>query len=81
MSRATHGVSVYGMTRGPCRDHRSGSGRFSLASADPNAEMYAICRRDRKSSMRSDDARVKERYTSYDDLLKAPNASRAITRD
>jgi predicted dehydrogenase len=40
----------------------------------PNAEMYAICRRDRKElDAVGDRFGVKTRYTSYDELLKDPN--------
>ena len=40
----------------------------------PNAEMYAICRRDRKElDAVGDRFGVKTRYTSYEDLLADPN--------
>jgi predicted dehydrogenase len=40
----------------------------------PNAEMYAICRRDKKElDAVGDRFRIKVRYTSYDELLKDPN--------
>ncbi len=40
----------------------------------PNAEMYAICRRDRKElDAVGDHFGIKTRYTSYEDLLKDPN--------
>ena len=40
----------------------------------PNAEMYAICRRDRKElDAVGDRFGIKTRYTSYDDLLNDPN--------
>ena len=40
----------------------------------PNAEMYAICRRNKKELDESAiDSACKTRYTSYDDLLKDPN--------
>ena len=40
----------------------------------PNAEMYAICRRDKKElDAVGDRFGIKTRYTSYDDLLKDPN--------
>ena len=40
----------------------------------PNAEMYAICRRDQKElDAVGDRFGIKTRYTSYDDLLNDPN--------
>src|SRR5207237_2780699 len=40
----------------------------------PNAEMYAICRRDRKElDACGDRFGIKARYTTYDALLKDPN--------
>jgi predicted dehydrogenase len=40
----------------------------------PNAEVYAVCRRNRKElDACGDRFAVKIRYTSYDDLLKDPN--------
>src|ERR671910_166143 len=40
----------------------------------PNAEMYAICRRDKgELNACGDRFGIKVRYTSYDDLLKDPN--------
>ena len=43
----------------------------------PNAEMYAICRRDRKELDASGDRfGVKTRYTDYDELLKDPERRR-----
>ena len=43
-------------------------------STIPNAEMYAICRRDRKElDACGDRFGVKTRYTDYDELLKDPN--------
>ena len=40
----------------------------------PNAEMYAICRRDRKElDAVGDRFGIKTRYTSFDDLLNDPN--------
>src|SRR5207249_5649665 len=40
----------------------------------PNAEMYAICRRDRAELDKCGDRfGIKTRYANYDDLLKDPN--------
>jgi predicted dehydrogenase len=45
-----------------------------IYQAHPNAEMYAICRRDKAELDKCGDRYgVKVRYTSYDDLLKDPN--------
>src|SRR5215471_3748355 len=45
-----------------------------IFQAHPNAEMYAICRRDKKELDKcGDQYRIKVRYTDYNELLKDPN--------
>jgi predicted dehydrogenase len=45
-----------------------------IYQAHPNAEMYAICRRNRAELDQCGDRfGIKARYTSYDDLLRDPN--------
>src|SRR5262245_21471537 len=45
-----------------------------IFQAHPNAEMYAICRRDKKElDMCGDQYGIKVRYTDYNQLLKDPN--------
>src|SRR5271169_1064859 len=45
-----------------------------IYQAHPNAEMYAVCRRNRAELDKVGDRYgVKTRFTSYDDLLKDPN--------
>src|SRR5262245_46256056 len=45
-----------------------------IYQAHPNAEMYAVCRRNKAELDKCGDRYgIKARYTSYDDLLKDPN--------
>src|SRR5438128_4847583 len=45
-----------------------------IYQAHPNAEMYAVCRRNRAELDRCGDRYgIKARYTDYNDLLKDPN--------
>lgn len=51
-----------------------GSEFIDIYKAHPDAEMYAICRRDRAGlDAVGDQFGVAKRYTSYDELLKDPN--------
>src|SRR5205809_7988212 len=45
-----------------------------IYQAHPNAEMYAVCRRDRAELDKcADKYKIPKRYTSYEDLLNDPN--------
>src|SRR5437762_5022076 len=45
-----------------------------IYQAHPNAEIYAVCRRNKSELDKcADKFKIPQRYTSYEDLLKDPN--------